>query len=39
MLGVGISAVGSDLQLFGVDADAGENRRMTLDSLDLMLQL
>ncbi len=39
MLGVGISAVGSDLQLFGVDAEAGENRRMTMESLDLMLQL
>jgi alkanesulfonate monooxygenase SsuD/methylene tetrahydromethanopterin reductase-like flavin-dependent oxidoreductase (luciferase family) len=39
MLGVGISALGSDLQLFGVDAEAGENRRMTMESLELMLAL
>jgi len=39
MLGVGISALGSDLQLFGVDAAGGENRRMTAESLDMMLQL
>ena len=39
MLGVGISSLPSDLKLFGVDAEAGENRRMTFESLDIMLQL
>jgi alkanesulfonate monooxygenase SsuD/methylene tetrahydromethanopterin reductase-like flavin-dependent oxidoreductase (luciferase family) len=39
MLGVGISALPSDLQIFGVDAAAGENRRMTMESLEIMLQL
>ena len=39
MLGVGISALGSDLQLFGVDGESGENRRMTMESLELMLEL
>ena len=39
MLGVGISALGSDLQLFGVDGDAGENRTMTMESLEIMLEL
>lgn len=39
MLGVGISALPSDLQLYNVDAAAGQNRRMTLESLDIMLRL
>jgi alkanesulfonate monooxygenase SsuD/methylene tetrahydromethanopterin reductase-like flavin-dependent oxidoreductase (luciferase family) len=39
MLGVGISALGSDLQLFGVDAARGENRTMTIESLEMMLEL
>ncbi len=39
MLGVGISALPSDLALFNVDAAAGQNRRMTLESLDIMLRL
>jgi alkanesulfonate monooxygenase SsuD/methylene tetrahydromethanopterin reductase-like flavin-dependent oxidoreductase (luciferase family) len=39
MLGVGISALPGDLQLFGVDAEGGENRRMTFEALDIMLQL
>ena len=39
MLGVGISALPSDLALFNVDAATGQNRRMTLESLDIMLRL
>jgi len=39
MLGIGISALGSDLQLFGVDAERGENRTMTMESLEMMLAL
>jgi alkanesulfonate monooxygenase SsuD/methylene tetrahydromethanopterin reductase-like flavin-dependent oxidoreductase (luciferase family) len=39
MFGVGISALPSDLALYGVDAAAGENRRMTLESLEIMLSL
>ena len=39
MLGVGISALPSDLQLFDVDAAGGQNRRMTMESLDIMLRL
>ena len=39
MLGVGISALPSDLALFGVDASSGQNRRMTLEALDIMLRL
>jgi alkanesulfonate monooxygenase SsuD/methylene tetrahydromethanopterin reductase-like flavin-dependent oxidoreductase (luciferase family) len=39
MLGVGISALPSDLMLFDVDAAGGENRRRTLESLDIMLRL
>ena len=39
MLGVGISALPSDLALFGVDAAAGENRRMTLEALEIMLRV
>lgn len=39
MLGVGISALPSDLQLFDVDAESGQNRRMTMESLEIMLRL
>jgi alkanesulfonate monooxygenase SsuD/methylene tetrahydromethanopterin reductase-like flavin-dependent oxidoreductase (luciferase family) len=39
MLGVGISALPSDLQLFHVDGASGENRRRTLEALDIMLKL
>jgi alkanesulfonate monooxygenase SsuD/methylene tetrahydromethanopterin reductase-like flavin-dependent oxidoreductase (luciferase family) len=39
MLGVGISALPSDLALFGVDAAAGQNRRMTLEALEIMLRV
>ena len=39
MLGVGISALPSDLALFGIDAASGQNRRMTLEALDIMLRL
>ncbi len=39
MLGVGISALPSDLLLFDVDAAAGENRRMTLEALEIMIGL
>ena len=39
MLGVGISALPSDLLLFDMDAAGGENRRRTLESLDIMLRL
>ena len=39
MLGVGISALPSDLKLFDMDAAGGENRRRTLESLDIMLRL
>ena len=39
MLGVGISAPGSDLQLFVVDGEHGENRTMTMESLEIMLEL
>ena len=38
-LGVGISALPSDHQLFGVDVAGGRNRRMTFESLDLMTRL
>ena len=39
MLGVGISALPSDLLLFAMDAEGGENRRRTLESLEIMLQV
>jgi len=39
MLGVGISALPTDLAMFGVDAAAGENRRMTAEALDIMLRI
>ena len=34
MLGVGISALPTDHDLFGIDAGGGTNRRMTFESLD-----
>lgn len=39
MLGVGIGALPSDQLLFGVDAASGENRRMTAEALEIMLQI
>jgi len=39
MLGVGISALPGDLLLYDVDAAGGENRRRTLESLEIMLRL
>ena len=39
MLGVGISALPSDLALFGVDAASGQNRRMTREALEIMLRV
>jgi alkanesulfonate monooxygenase SsuD/methylene tetrahydromethanopterin reductase-like flavin-dependent oxidoreductase (luciferase family) len=39
MLGIGISGLPSDLHLYGLDPASGENRRMTLESLDIMLRL
>ncbi len=39
MLGVGISALPSDLALFDVDAATGQNRRMTLEALEIMLRV
>jgi len=39
MLGVGISALPSDLKLFDMDAEGGENRRRTLESLEIMLRV
>jgi len=39
MLGVGISALPGDLMLYDMDAEGGENRRRTLESLDIMLRL
>jgi alkanesulfonate monooxygenase SsuD/methylene tetrahydromethanopterin reductase-like flavin-dependent oxidoreductase (luciferase family) len=38
-LGVGISALPSDHQLFGLDASGGLNRRMTFEALDMMTRL
>jgi alkanesulfonate monooxygenase SsuD/methylene tetrahydromethanopterin reductase-like flavin-dependent oxidoreductase (luciferase family) len=38
-LGVGISALPTDHQLFGVDSVGGRNRRMTFESLDIMTSL
>jgi len=38
-LGVGISAVPTDHQLFGVDTAGGRNRRMTFESLKMMVDL
>jgi alkanesulfonate monooxygenase SsuD/methylene tetrahydromethanopterin reductase-like flavin-dependent oxidoreductase (luciferase family) len=39
MLGVGISALPSDLLLYDIDAAGGQNRRMTMESLEIMLRL
>jgi alkanesulfonate monooxygenase SsuD/methylene tetrahydromethanopterin reductase-like flavin-dependent oxidoreductase (luciferase family) len=39
MLGVGISALPSDLALFAMDAAGGENRRRTMEALDIMLRV
>jgi len=39
MLGVGISALPGDLLLYDMDAEGGENRRRTLESLEIMLRL
>jgi alkanesulfonate monooxygenase SsuD/methylene tetrahydromethanopterin reductase-like flavin-dependent oxidoreductase (luciferase family) len=39
MLGVGISALPSDLALYAVDAAGGQNRRMTLEALEIMLRV
>jgi alkanesulfonate monooxygenase SsuD/methylene tetrahydromethanopterin reductase-like flavin-dependent oxidoreductase (luciferase family) len=39
MLGVGISALPSDLNLFDMDAEGGENRRRTLEALEIMLRV
>src|SRR5258706_12678031 len=39
MLGIGISALPGDLQLFDMDAAGGENRRRTMESLEIMLRL
>jgi alkanesulfonate monooxygenase SsuD/methylene tetrahydromethanopterin reductase-like flavin-dependent oxidoreductase (luciferase family) len=38
-LGVGISALPSDHQLFGLQSSGGVNRRMTFEALDIMTRL
>ena len=38
-LGVGISALPSDHQLFGLEATSGVNRRMTFEALEIMTRL
>jgi len=38
-LGVGVSALPTDHQLFGIDASGGRNRRMTFESIDMMTSL
>ena len=38
-LGVGISALPTDHQLFGLDTSGGRNRRMTFEALDIMTRL
>ena len=38
-LGVGISALPTDHNLFGLDVSHGRNRRMTFESIDMMTQL
>jgi alkanesulfonate monooxygenase SsuD/methylene tetrahydromethanopterin reductase-like flavin-dependent oxidoreductase (luciferase family) len=38
-LGVGVSALPTDHQLFGIDTAGGRNRRMTFESLDIMTSL
>ena len=39
MLGVGVSALPSDHDLFALDASRGTNRRMTFEALDIMTSL
>jgi alkanesulfonate monooxygenase SsuD/methylene tetrahydromethanopterin reductase-like flavin-dependent oxidoreductase (luciferase family) len=39
MLGVGIGAIPTDQMMFGVDGEAGENRRMTAEALEIMLKI
>ena len=39
MLGVGVSALPTDHDLFGLDASDGINRRMTFEALDIMTSL
>ena len=38
-LGVGVSALPTDHQLFGLDPAGGRNRRMTFEALDMMTRL
>jgi alkanesulfonate monooxygenase SsuD/methylene tetrahydromethanopterin reductase-like flavin-dependent oxidoreductase (luciferase family) len=38
-LGVGVSALPTDHQFFGVDTAGGRNRRMTFESIDIMTSL
>ncbi len=38
-LGVGISALPSDHDLFGIDTSGGTNRRMTFEAIDIMTRL
>ncbi len=38
-LGVGISALPTDHQLFGLNTKGGRNRRMTFEALDIMASL
>ncbi len=38
-VGVGISALPTDHQLFGLDTSGGRNRRMTFEALDIMTRL
>ncbi len=38
-LGVGISALPTDHQIFGMDVSGGKNRRMTFESLEIMTKL
>jgi alkanesulfonate monooxygenase SsuD/methylene tetrahydromethanopterin reductase-like flavin-dependent oxidoreductase (luciferase family) len=37
--GVGVSALPSDHQLFGIDSGGSQNRRMTFESIDIMTSL
>jgi alkanesulfonate monooxygenase SsuD/methylene tetrahydromethanopterin reductase-like flavin-dependent oxidoreductase (luciferase family) len=38
-LGVGVSALPTDHDLFGIDTSDGKNRRMTFEAIDIMTQL
>jgi len=38
-LGVGVSALPTDLQLFGIDGKGGRNRRMAFESIEIMTSL